>query len=159
MGTQDRLDWKVIYLREARRACRAIRSRFPETLQPRFEVLDFVHEAFVTILANPARVDGKRVGHLIIHIALRRMLDQSRRPESRCKGCKPEAVLDAAPPCELLAEADELLSRLMGRARDGRKRLLIRLKAEGHSTPEAAVLAGRGLHTAERSLARILRRA
>ena len=66
---------------------------------------------------------------------------------------------DAAPPGELLAEADELLSRLMGRARNGRERLFIRFKAEGHSTPEAAALAGMGLRMAQRSLARLCRRA
>jgi hypothetical protein len=80
------------------------------------------------------------------------MLDQYRRPESL------QAVHDAAPPGELLAEADELLSRLMGRARNGRERLLIRFKAEGHSTPEAAAQAGMSLRKAQRSLARLCRR-
>ena len=157
METEDRPDWGAIYLREARQACRAIRSRFPVTLQPRFEVLDFVHDAFVTILTDPARVNPEQIGRLIIHIARCRMVDQFRRPEARLKRGNAGAVPDPAPRCELLAEADELLSRLMGRARHGRERLLFRFKAEGHSTSEAASLAGMGLRRAQRSLERLSR--
>jgi DNA-directed RNA polymerase specialized sigma24 family protein len=159
MGTQDRLDWGAIYVAHAARSCRAIRNRFPKALRPRFEPLDFVHDAMAVLLEMSDRVEGDRAGSLLTHIARCRMLDQYRRPESRREECDLQAVHDAAPPGELLAEADELLSRLMGRARNGRERLLIRFKAEGHSTPAAAAQAGMSLRKAQRFLARLCRRA
>jgi DNA-directed RNA polymerase specialized sigma24 family protein len=156
MGTEDQLDWEAIYVAHAARACRTIRSRFPAVLRPCFEPLDFVHDAVVTILEHPKGVDGHRVGPLLALIARCRMLDQYRRPESRRDGCDPGALVDRAPRCELVAESNEVLGRLMLHAR-GRERVLIALKRCGHSTPEAAALAGMGLRMAQRSLARLRR--
>jgi DNA-directed RNA polymerase specialized sigma24 family protein len=158
MGTEDRLDGGAIYVAHAARACRTIRHRFPAALRPFFEPLDFVHDAMFTILEHPDRVDGDRAGLLMTRIARCRMLDQYRRPEAHRQRCDLGALVDAALPGELVAESDEFFSRLMLHAR-GRERVLIALKRCGHSTPEAAALAGLGLRTAQRSLARLRRRA
>src|SRR5262249_27005458 len=131
MGIADRLDWGAIYVAHATRACRAIRHRFPAALRARFEPLDFVHDAVVTILEHPDRVHGDRAGPFLTRIARCRMLDQYRRPDSHRGGCDLGALMDAALPCELVVESDELFSRLMLHAR-GRERVLIALKRCGH---------------------------
>jgi DNA-directed RNA polymerase specialized sigma24 family protein len=159
MGTEHPLDWGAFYVAHAATACRALWRRFPVALRARFEPLDFVHDAMAAILEMSARVQGDRAGSLLTRVAHCRMLDQYRRPESRRQGCDLGALVDAAPPCELQVEADELFARLIRRTRKERERVLLEEKRRDHSTPEAAALAGMGLRTAERSLARLRRRA
>jgi RNA polymerase sigma factor (sigma-70 family) len=141
------MDWHSVIAQDYPTAVRAIQRMLPATLKATHDAEDFVQQALCDLIGKPIDYRGEKT---LIVLARRRMIDAIRRPKQQ--PLTDELVDDQADSSPSAAEqtgAAELLEQLLDRTDDS-ARELVRLRADGHTPQEIALLTGRGLRTVQR---------
>jgi RNA polymerase sigma factor (sigma-70 family) len=142
------IDWATVMREHYPTACRIIKRLMPSGLRGVYDPEDFVGDAIVEVMANPARFLERGSAFLTL-VAKRRMIDAARSPRSR--GTRLEVdIVDPQPAAVLEQEAAELRELMLKRASDPTKRKVVDLRSRGHTVPEIAELTGMGLRTLQR---------
>jgi DNA-directed RNA polymerase specialized sigma24 family protein len=144
------IDWATVMRDHYPSACRIIRRLMPCGLRGVYDPEDFVGDALVEMMANPARFVERGFAFLTL-VAKRRMIDAARSPRSRLTRLDVD-IIDRRPAAILEHEAAELREMILGRARDPGRRHVVDLRSRGHTVPEIAELTGVGLRTLQRFL-------
>jgi DNA-directed RNA polymerase specialized sigma24 family protein len=142
------LDNATVLREQYASACRSIKQIMPPGLRAAYDPEDFVGDAIIEVLANPA-YSTQRGPALLIMIAKRRMIDVARSP--RCRSMPLEVELtDRQPTVALAYEATELRECLLRRASDPKLHVAVNLRCQGYTSPEIAELTGQGIRTVQR---------
>jgi DNA-directed RNA polymerase specialized sigma24 family protein len=142
------IDWSCVMRDQYPTACRIIGRLMPPGLRSGYAPEDFVGDAMIELMANPAAF-VERGTPMLVMIAKRRMIDAARSPRSRLLPLEVD-IVDHRPSPELEFDAAELRERMLRRAVDPRKRTAVLLRCDGYTLPEIAASTGFGLRSLQR---------
>ena len=114
MHSDVTIDWTIVLGEHYASACRVVNRCMPPGLRGRYDPEDFVGDAIVELLKNPARL-AEYQPHLLIVIAKRRMIDAARSAWNRLGRLEVE-LIDLQASAALHLEAAEMREEMLGRA-------------------------------------------
>jgi len=148
------LDWDTVMRDIYPAVARTIQHRMSKCLRPRYDAEDFVSEAILIVLADPAAfVAAANPTAFLVCLATRRLLNALKSPRGR--ETNPDHPLDLELPTS--GQADEragveLREWILTRLVDAEMNELLSLKLDGVSARAIGVAAGRSKDSVEKKM-------